>query len=257
MLAPSALVTGAMDRAMVHAAERHGKFIARFAAECSWLREPLMVRVRVGDGGAHLVRARHIGDRADWPAVSCRERRRAHWCSTPVITESGCSHGRQRNILFLRINRVGILQNCPFYVYFGLIKPIDESFQNQRAVGLRSWWLDQPAFRVPTTFGIDTEVAASDRGQPLFETPINHAVQTFYDVQIPHWSWLHSESPADFVGMRSRYRSIDECRPVLPGLLICSSAPLAFFIGIDVAPRSETPRARRRSVLHDMGPQAR
>ena len=40
----------------------------------------------------------------------------------------------------------------------------------------------------------------------------------------------------------------------LPSLLICSSAPFAFFIGIDVALRSETPRARSRSVLHDMLP---
>jgi hypothetical protein len=45
-LPPSLLVAGAMDRAMMNPAERHGEFIAGLAAECARLQITKMMRVR-------------------------------------------------------------------------------------------------------------------------------------------------------------------------------------------------------------------
>ena len=44
-LPPGALVTGAMNRAMMDTAERHGEFIARLAAERARLQVAQMMRV--------------------------------------------------------------------------------------------------------------------------------------------------------------------------------------------------------------------
>ena len=44
-LPPRLLVAGAMDRAMMRAAERDGEFVARFAAERSRLQEAKMMRI--------------------------------------------------------------------------------------------------------------------------------------------------------------------------------------------------------------------
>jgi hypothetical protein len=44
-LPPRLLVAGAMDGAVMRAAERHGKFVARFAAERPWLQVADMMRI--------------------------------------------------------------------------------------------------------------------------------------------------------------------------------------------------------------------
>src|SRR6516164_6396696 len=44
-LPPDLLVAGAMDRAVMRAAERDGEFVARFAAERPWLQVAKMMRI--------------------------------------------------------------------------------------------------------------------------------------------------------------------------------------------------------------------
>ena len=44
-LPPGLLVTGAMDRPVMRAAERDGEFVARFAAERPWLQVTKMMRI--------------------------------------------------------------------------------------------------------------------------------------------------------------------------------------------------------------------
>src|SRR5215813_10265558 len=44
-LPPGPLVAGAMDRAVMRAAERDGEFVARFAAERPWLQVAKMMRI--------------------------------------------------------------------------------------------------------------------------------------------------------------------------------------------------------------------
>jgi len=45
VLPPGLLVAGAMDRAVMRAAERDGEFVARFAAERPWLQVTKMMRI--------------------------------------------------------------------------------------------------------------------------------------------------------------------------------------------------------------------
>ena len=67
LLPPGPLVTGAMNRTVVDAAERHGEFVAGLAAERPWLHEPKMMRVgRL----AAAKEARLPGDKSNMFAVA-------------------------------------------------------------------------------------------------------------------------------------------------------------------------------------------
>ena len=71
-LPPSSLVAGAMDRAMMDAAERYGEFIAGLAAERARLQVAQVMRVR---WLASANQARLLGDRAKMLSVAITP-----WC---------------------------------------------------------------------------------------------------------------------------------------------------------------------------------
>src|SRR5215510_5925573 len=70
-LPPGLLVAGAMDRAMMRAAERDGEFVARFAAERPWLRVAKMMRIGLL---AAANEARLLGDKTQMLPVTIAPR---------------------------------------------------------------------------------------------------------------------------------------------------------------------------------------
>ena len=74
-LPPSLLIAGAMDRAMMRAAERDGEFVAHFAAKCPRLQVAKMMRIRLF---AAADEARLLGNIAKVLAVTIAPRCRNH-----------------------------------------------------------------------------------------------------------------------------------------------------------------------------------
>src|SRR5215475_9279622 len=70
-LPPGLLVAGAMDRAVMRAAERHGEFVARFAAERPRLQVAKMMRIGLF---AAANEARLLGDKTKvlWVTIAPR-----------------------------------------------------------------------------------------------------------------------------------------------------------------------------------------